>query len=126
MTNPLERGSAPVEFVLVGMLLTLTALSVLQVAFVSHIRAVVIDSAIAGAAHAALADTSDAEGIARTRDLISRGVAAHLVRDVRASADEVNGRDVVDMRVELSIPALGPWVPMVSTAVHGRAFREDP
>lgn len=126
MTSPLERGSAPVEFVLVGLLLTLTALTVLQVGFIAHVRSIAIDSAIAGAAHAALADTSDAEGVARTRDLITRGIAADLVREVRASAEEVNGRDVVDMSVEFLIPALGPWVPTTTATVHGRAFREDP
>lgn len=56
--EPGDRGSAPVEFVLVGALLTLLTVSVLQFALALHVRSTLIDAAAEGARHAALADSS--------------------------------------------------------------------
>lgn len=119
-----DRGSAPVEFVLVSVLLVAVTLTVLQIGFVAHIRSIAIDSAIAGAAHAALADTTDADGVARTEDLISRGIAQGLVQGVTAHSGWVGGREVVVVSANLVMPALGPWLPIASLDISGRAFRE--
>jgi hypothetical protein len=119
-----DRGSAPVEFVLVSVLLVAVTLSVLQIAFVAHIRSIAIDSAIAGAAHAALADTTDADGVARTEELIGRGIARGLVQDVTVRSDLVGDRDVVVVTASLAIPVIGPWLPVANVEVTGRAFRE--
>lgn len=124
MTAVSDRGSAAVEFVLVGVLLVFLTLAVLQTAFVAHIRSIAIDSAIAGAAHAALADTSDADGVARTEDLIGRGIARGLVEDVSVGSTRIGDRDVVVVTAKLGIPVIGPWLPVVSVEVTGRAFRE--
>jgi uncharacterized protein YoxC len=124
MNRRLDRGSAPVEFVLVSVLLAAVALSVLQVAFIAHIRAIAIDSAIAGAAHAALADTDDAEGVRRATDLISRGIASSLLRDVTVNDDAIDGRPAVVVTVDLGLPVIGPWLPLSEMTVRGRAFRE--
>lgn len=119
-----DRGSAPVEFVLVSVLLVAVTLSVLQIAFVAHIRSIAIDSAIAGAAHAALADTTDADGVARTEELIGRGIARGLVQDVTVRSALVGDRDVVVVTASLAIPVIGPWLPVANVEVTGRAFRE--
>lgn len=124
MTDVTDRGSAAVEFVLVSVLLVSLTLAVLQTAFVAHIRSVAIDSAIAGAAHAALADTTDADGETRTEELIGRGIARGLVNDVTVRSIRVGDRDVVVMVANLAIPVIGPWLPVVSVEVTGRAFRE--
>ncbi|CAB4622852.1 unannotated protein [freshwater metagenome] len=126
MTRGLERGSAPVEFVMVGVLLVAVALTVLQIAFVAHIRAVAIDSAIAGAAHAALADTADSEGIARATALVANGVAASLVRSISVTSSEVAGKPIVSIIIQLGVPMIGPWLTIAETEVTGRAFREAP
>ena len=126
MTRGLERGSAPVEFVLVGVLLVAVALTVLQVAFIAHIRAVAIDSAIAGAAHAGLADTSDSEGVARATELVTSGIAASLVRSVSISSGETAGRAIASVTIRLAVPAIGPWLSIAETEVTGRSFREAP
>ncbi len=125
MIDPIDRGSATTEFVLVSVLLVAVTLTVLQTAFVAHIRSIAIDSAIAGAAHAALADTTDADGVARTRDLIGRGVAKGLVRDVASRSDRVGDRDVVIVTANLAIPVIGPWISIANVEVMGRAFREE-
>ncbi len=125
MIDPIDRGSATTEFVLVSVLLVAVTLAVLQTAFVAHIRSIAIDSSIAGAAHAALADTTDADGVARTRDLIGRGVAKGLVRNVAARSDRVGDRDVVVVTANLAIPMIGPWISIANVEVMGRAFREE-
>ena len=125
MIDPIDRGSATTEFVLVSVLLVAVTLAVLQTAFVAHIRSIAIDSAIAGAAHAALADTTDADGVARTRDLIGRGVAKGLVRDVASRSDRVGDRDVVIVTANIAIPVIGPWISIANVEVMGRAFREE-
>ena len=121
-----ERGSAPVEFVLVGLLLVALVFSVIQVVFVAHLRSVAIDSAIAGAASAALADTSDADGVERTSGLLERTVESSLIRGVKARSSETVNRPTVVIEVDLAVPAIGPWVPIASITVSGSAFREDP
>jgi hypothetical protein len=119
-----DGGSAPVEFVLVSALLVAVTLSVLQIAFVAHIRSIAIDSAIAGAAHAALADTTDADGVLRTEELIGRGISRGLVRGVTVHSARVGDRDVVVVNASLAIPVIGPWLPVANVDVAGRAFRE--
>jgi len=126
MTRGLERGSAPVEFVMVGVLLVAVALTVLQIAFVAHIRAVAIDSAIAGAAHAALADTADSEGVVRATELVTSGVAESLVRSVTVTSGEVAGKPIASVAIRLGVPMVGPWFTIAETEVTGRAFREGP
>jgi hypothetical protein len=121
-----DRGSAPVEFVLVSVLLVAVTLSVLQIAFVAHIRSIAIDSAIAGAAHAALADTTDADGVARTEELIGGGIAQGLVQGVSVNSARVGDREVVVVSANLAIPIVGPWLPITTLDVRGRAFREGP
>ena len=126
MIGELDRGSAPVEFSLVSVLIVAVVLSVLQVAFIAHVRAVAIDSAIAGAAYAALADTSDFEGVARTKDLLALGMGSSLVRSVTVADSAIAGRPSIDVTVKLAVPTIGPWLPVAETSVRGRAFREVP
>jgi hypothetical protein len=108
----------------VSVLLTAVALAVLQLGFVAHVRSVAIDSAIAGAAHAALADTEDAEGVTRASELVSDGIAATLVRRIDVEDLWVSDRPVVAVRITVGIPVIGPWFPVSEMTVTGRAFRE--
>lgn len=100
-----EEGSSPVEFVLVGGLLTLLTVAVLQLALAVYVRNVVHDAAVEGAFHAALADTSLADGAARTRDLIGRAVATSYAEDVTA----VELGETVRVTVRTTLPLLGLW-----------------
>jgi hypothetical protein len=126
MTDRLDRGSAPVEFSLVSVLVVVVTLAVLQVAFVAHVRAIAVDSAIAGAAHAALADTSNSEGVERTRELLATGIAAGLVRDITVTDASIDGRPGVTVDVTVAMPMLGPWLPLAEITARGRAFHEAP
>ena len=126
MIHPDDRGNAVVEFAGVGVLVTLAALGVMQVGMVSHVKAVVTDSAIAGAAYAALADSSLSAGIARTRELASIGIAQDLITDVSATTTTVAGKPVVVVTASYRVPTLGPWVPVAVASTTGRAFVEVP
>ena len=102
-----DRGSSPVEFVLVGTLLTALVLAVLQVAFAVYVRNVVHDAAVEGAHYAALADTSLAEGADRTRLVITRAVGAENAEDVNIGQDTSLGHDSVVVQVRPTLPVLG-------------------
>ena len=101
-----ERGSSPVEFVLVGTLLTALTLAVLQLALAVYVRNVVHDAAVEGAYYAALADTTPAEGAERTREVISRAVGSSYAEDIRIGT--VGGQqDTIEVRVRTTFPLLG-------------------
>ena len=96
---PTSAGSSPVEFVLVGTLLTLLTLGVLQFGLAVYVRNVVHDAAVEGAYHAALADTSLADGADRTREIVSRTVGAEYAADVeRAGRSSALGQPAVRRR----------------------------
>ncbi|BDV30944.1 TadE/TadG family type IV pilus assembly protein [Microbacterium terricola] len=106
-----DRGSSPVEFVLVGALLTVLTLAVLQFGLAVYIRNVVHDAAVEGAYHAALADTSLAEGAARTTRIIARTVG-----DEYATAVSVRERDLGGPAVEVTVRATLPLVGLLGAA----------
>ena len=102
-----ERGSSPVEFVLVGTLLTLLTLGVLQFGLTVYVRNVVHDAAVEGAHHAALADTSLAEGEERTREIVARTVGAEYAADVDVHETTALGRPAVEVTVRAPLPLVG-------------------
>lgn len=102
-----ERGSSPVEFVLVGTMLTVLTLAVLQLALVVYVRNVVHDAAVEGAYYAALADTVPEEGAARARDVITRAVGAAYAEDVTVGRARQAGEDTVVVRIRTTLPLLG-------------------
>lgn len=124
-----ERGSAVVEFVMVGVLLVLLLLMVLQLAVYLHVRNVVAASAAEGARHGANADVADPQGeaAARTSQIVTQalggGMAARLTYDV--GFDQAAGAELVRVRVTGAVPSVfagfGPEIPI---DVAGRALRE--
>ncbi|MFB8386805.1 TadE/TadG family type IV pilus assembly protein [Microbacterium sp. NPDC055910] len=104
-----DGGSAPVEFVLVGVLLTALTLGVLQFGLAVYVRNVVHDAAVEGAYHAALADTTALDGERRTREILTRTVGGGYATDVRASAVRTLGHDTVAVTVRATLPLIGLW-----------------
>lgn len=102
-----ETGSAPVEFVLVGLLLTVLTLGVLQLALAVYVRNVVHDAAVEGAYHGALADTEPADGAARTTRLISAAVGGALDAQVSAVATDGAAGPEVQVTVVATFPLVG-------------------
>lgn len=108
-TRPLgdERGSSPIEFVLVGTMLTALTLAVLQLALVVYVRNVVHDAAVEGAYYAALADTVPEEGAARARDVVTRAVGATYAEEVTVGPAQQAGEDTVVVRIRATLPVIG-------------------
>jgi Flp pilus assembly protein TadG len=102
-----ERGSAVVEFTLVGILLTVLALAVVQLALALHVRNTLLDAAAEGARFAALAGSSPSDGTARTRDLISAAISPEYARDVTAGSTSVGGVPAVEVTVRATLPVIG-------------------
>lgn len=102
-----DTGSAVVEFVLVGCLLTALTLSVMQLALALYIRTTLLDAAAEGARYAALADNGLAHGTARTKDLITTAVGPSYARGIAADYTERAGHLTVQVSVTAPLPLLG-------------------
>lgn len=102
-----DRGSSPVEFLLVGTLLTALTLAVLQLAVAVYVRNVVHDAAVEGAYHAALADTSLEEGADRARDVVSRAIGDSYAGDIVVGTSESQGHRTADLRIRTALPVFG-------------------
>jgi Flp pilus assembly protein TadG len=102
-----ESGASPVEFVLVGTLLTVLTLAVLQLGLAIYVRNVLHDAAVEGAYHAALADTSLADGARRTAEIVSRTVGGEYAADVRAVEVARLGHPTVELTVRAPFPLVG-------------------
>lgn len=102
-----DTGSAAAEFVLVAGLLTVLTLSVMQLALALHVRNTVLDAAAEGARTAALADSGLADGVARTRDLISAALGPGYARDVTAEFGDNLGHPSAAVTVRTPLPLIG-------------------
>ena len=92
---------------MVGVLLTVLALAVVQLALALHVRNTLLDAAAEGARHAALAGSSDTAGIIRTKDLISAAVSAEYARDVSAGRTSIAGVPAIEVTVRATLPVVG-------------------
>ena len=102
-----DGGSSPVEFVLVGTMLTVLTLGVLQLGLSIYVRNVVHDAAVEGAFHAALADTSLEDGARRTREIIARTVGREYATDVAVAENPALGHPSVEVSVHTTLPLIG-------------------
>jgi len=102
-----ETGSAAAEFVMVGALLTILTLSVMQLGLALHIRNTVLDAAAEGARFAALADNELADGVVRTRDLITVTLGPDYASDVTASTGSYLGHPAAAVTVRTPLPLIG-------------------
>ncbi len=102
-----DAGSAAVEFVLVGALLTVLTLGVMQLGLALHVRNTVVDAAAEGARHAALADNTLTDGVQRTQQLIRAAIGAGYADDVRAAYDNYLGHPAATITVRTPLPLLG-------------------
>ncbi|SFR74846.1 TadE-like protein [Agromyces sp. CF514] len=92
---------------MVGVLLTVLALAVVQLALALHVRNTLLDAAAEGARFAALAGSSPADGVARTRDLIDAAISAEYSRDVVATTASIGGAPAIEVRVRSTLPVIG-------------------
>lgn len=120
-----DAGSAPVEFVLVGGLLTLVTLSVLQLGLVLHVRNTALDAASEGARFAALADADLEHGRARTEELLTTALGPSYARGVTAAYGDAAGQRTVVMSVQVPLPLVGMIGLPEGLEVTGHAALEE-
>ncbi|HEY8319941.1 MAG TPA: TadE/TadG family type IV pilus assembly protein [Amnibacterium sp.] len=118
-----ERGSAPVEFVLVGVLLVALVIGVLQVAAVLFVRNTALDAAAEGARWAAI-DGAPAAGVARTRQVLTTALGPGYARDVVGGTSAEAGIPVAVVTVRTPLPVLGLLGPAAALEVSGHAALE--
>jgi hypothetical protein len=119
-----DAGSAPVEFVLVGVLLTFLTLAVLQLALALHVRNTVLDAAAEGARFGSLADNEPADAVPRTIELIETAVGLDFARDVTVREGSWMGVPAVIVTVRTTLPLAGFLGPDRGMEVEGHAARE--
>lgn len=121
-----DAGSAAVDFVLVGSLVTLLFLGVVQLGLDFHIRNVMAASVAEGARYAANADVADANaGADRANALISRALGPQYAHAVAAPDAQLDGAPVVTVEANVRLPLVAWFLP-VGPSVHvtGHALRE--
>ena len=121
-----DRGSAIVEFTLVGILLTVLFLALLQLGLALHVRNTLVASAAEGARYAANADRDPAQGAEVTRQLIRDSLADSFADGVTSGIETVDGMQTVYVQVDATLPVLGLLGPPRTIRVRGHALDEAP
>ncbi|MGR0159527.1 TadE/TadG family type IV pilus assembly protein [Paenarthrobacter nitroguajacolicus] len=116
-----ERGSAVVDFVLVGALLTLFFLSIVQLTLVLHVRNTLIDAAASGARYGALSDRTALDARARTSELIGAALTGDFAGDVTSAEVDIDGLRTLEVTVRAPLPVIGLLGPGKSLEVKGHA-----
>jgi len=116
-----ERGSAVVDFVLVGSLLTLFFLAIIQLALVLHVRNTLIDAAASGARYGTLADRGAADAKERTTQLIAVALTPEFARDVSTTETDYAGIRTLEVTVRAPLPVIGLIGPRELLEVKGHA-----
>ena len=125
-----ERGSAVVDFVLVGVLVVALLLAVLQVAVYVHVRNVVVASAQEGARYAANADVAAAAGAGRTLEVVGKAMSVRTAAGLTCTSQQeadASGLVLVVVRCTGAVPSLfAPLGDLLPLDVTGRAVEEGP
>ncbi|OMH27103.1 pilus assembly protein TadE [Tersicoccus phoenicis] len=116
-----DRGSAVVDFVLVGAVLTLLAMSIVQLAVVLHVRNTLLDAASSGARYGALADRTAADGRERAYDLVSSTLGPDYAGSVTVAEGRDGGRRTLRVEISAPMPVLGLIGPAGMLRVQGHA-----
>jgi Flp pilus assembly protein TadG len=124
--GPVDRGSAIVEFTLVGILLTVLFLALLQLGLALHVRNTLVASAAEGARYGANADRDPVQGAAVTRQLIRDSLADSFADGVSSGVETVDGMQTVYVQVDATLPVLGLLGPPRTIRVRGHALEEAP
>jgi Flp pilus assembly protein TadG len=121
LRRPDERGSAVVDFVLVGGLLTMFFLAIVQLTLVLHVRNTLIDAAASGARYGALADRTASDAEERTRSLISVALNPGFAEQVSTREVNLQGMRTLEVTVRSPMPVIGLIGPRDLLEVNGHA-----
>src|SRR3954462_15244476 len=101
-----DRGSAAVDFVLVGSLVTLLFLAVVQLGIDYHVRNVLAACVAEGARYGANADVADPQrGADRANVLITHALGRTYAQAIAAPVqDDVGGTPTVTVQADVRLP----------------------
>ena len=122
-----DRGSAVVDFALVGGLLTLLFMGVVQLALLLHVRNTVADCAAEGARYGAQAGHGPSDAAARVGELLAAELGpgyARRARVTRAEESDVAGVRVLVVTVSAPAPAVALAGPAGVLTLTGHAVVE--
>jgi Flp pilus assembly protein TadG len=122
-----DVGSAAVDFVLVGVLVTLLFLGVVQLGVDYHVRNVVAACVAEGARYAANADVADpAAGADRANELIRESLGPSFAHVAPADhPDTLGGEPVITLTADIRLPLVAWFLPVGPTVhVTGHALQE--
>jgi hypothetical protein len=124
-----DGGSAPVDFVMVGVLVTFLFIGLLQLGVDFYVRNVLAACVSDGARYGANADVADpAAGAAKANQEITGALgSSYATAYAPTPQDEVDGAAVVTIDVHVRLPLLAWFLPVGPTVrVSGHALMEQP
>ncbi len=116
-----ERGSAVVDFVMVGGLLTMFFLATIQLALVLHVRNTLIDAAASGARYGTLADRGASDAEERAGALVGMALNEEFARDISTSEVTFQGLRTLEVTINAPMPVIGLIGPRNMLEVKGHA-----
>lgn len=116
-----ERGSAIVDFVLVGGLLTMFFLAIIQLTLVLHVRNTLIDAAASGARYGTLADREASDAEERAATLIGSALNADFAQDISSTEVTFQGLRTLEVTIKAPMPVIGLIGPRDVLEVKGHA-----
>ena len=102
-----RTGSAVVDFVLVGGLLTMFFLAIIQLALVLHVRNTLIDAAASGARYGTLADRGAADAQERAANLIGTALNGEFAQDISTAEVTFQGLRTLEVTIRAPMPVIG-------------------
>lgn len=116
-----ERGSAVVDFVMVGGLLTMFFLAIIQLTLILHVRNTLIDAAASGARYGTLADRGAADAEERAGALVGMALNAEFAEDISTSEVTFQGLRTLEVTIKAPMPVIGLIGPRDLLEVKGHA-----
>jgi Flp pilus assembly protein TadG len=116
-----ERGSAVVDFVLVGGLLTMFFLAIIQLALVLHVRNTLIDAAASGARYGTLADRGASDAEVRAATVIATALNVEFAQDISTAEVTFQGLHTLEVTIKAPMPVIGLIGPRDVLEVKGHA-----
>lgn len=116
-----QAGSAVVDFVLVGALVTVIFVALLQLTLAQHVRNTVADAASSAARYGALGDRTAADAQERARMLVGSALGERYVQEVQAFVQNRDGINVMTVTISAPLPLVGLAGPARSLEITGHA-----
>ncbi|MET4620432.1 Flp pilus assembly protein TadG [Arthrobacter sp. 2762] len=116
-----ERGSAVIDFVMIGALLTLLFMAIVQLTLILHVRNTLVDAAASGARYGTLADRTAMDAEARTSELIETALNGDFAADVTTAERNLEGIRALEVTVRAPMPVVGLIGPGGVMEVAGHA-----